>query len=88
MAIKEIAQNKIPIMEETKSGIVENATIPSIEYARSFQKLHFVSPWARSIFSYSSHFVRKPTQPNIPFEKRLYSPTSRIAFTILRFISR
>ena len=70
------------------SGIVENATIPSIEYRNNFQKDHLVSPATRSTFSYSSHFVSNPTQPNKPLEKRLYSPISRSASTKARFIRR
>ena len=70
------------------NGIVENATIPSIEYKNSFQNDHFVSPATRSTFSNSSHLVRNPTQPNNPFEKRLYSFISKIASTNCRFIKR
>ena len=70
-----------------ESGTVENATIPSREYFKSFQKDHLVSPALLSTFSYSNHFVLKPTQLKIPLEKRLYSFTSRIASTIWRVIN-
>ena len=72
-------QNKIPNTDANTNGAVEKAIIPSIEYKNNFQKLHFVSPATLSTFSYSSHFVSKPTQPNIPFEKRLYSGMERMA---------
>ena len=65
-------QNNMPNTEAIARGAVVNATIPSIEYLNNFQKLHFVSPAARSMFSYSNHLVRYPTQLKIPFEKRLY----------------
>ena len=55
--IKAAAQNTTPITDDIASGTVENAVIPSSEYKNSFQKFHFVSPWVRSTFSYSSHFV-------------------------------
>ena len=80
-------QNTIPITDAITSGAVEKATMPSKAYRNNFQKDHFVSPADRSIFSYSSHFFRKPTQPKIPLEKRLYSPMLKIAFTTLRFIN-
>ena len=81
-------RNSIPITDAMDSGAVENATIPSREYKNNFQKDHFVLPATRSTFLYSSHFVRKPTHPKIPFEKRLYSPISRIASVICLVISR
>ena len=62
--------------------------MPSMEYLNSPQKDHFVFPAARSIFSYGSHFVLKPTQPKIPLENRLYSLIATIASTISRFIRR
>lgn len=37
-------QTKNPATVEIESGMVENDTIPSTEYLKSFQKDHFVSP--------------------------------------------
>ena len=71
--MKETIQNRMPRKEEMARGTAEKAVIPSREYLNSFQKLHFVCPAARSTFSYSSHLVSKPTQLNMPLEKRLYS---------------
>ena len=70
------------------SGLVLNATMPSIEYEKSEKKLHFVSPATRSTFSYSSHSVLKPTHPKMPFEKRLYSLSEQIALTMRRVMRR
>ena len=86
--IKESTQNSTPTTEANESGATENPVIPSTEYLNSFHMDHLVFPAERSILSYCSHFVRNPTQPKIPFEKRLYSLISRTACTIFRFISR
>lgn len=66
-----IIQNATPIIDAIDSGIVVNATNPSIEYRSKFQKDHVVSPATLSTFSYGIHFVLNPIQPKIPFEKRL-----------------
>ena len=63
---KATPQNADPITEAMTRGIVVKENIPSIPYQKSFPKVHFVSPAARSRFSNSSHFRRKPTQPEIP----------------------
>ena len=86
--IKESTQNSTPTTEASESGATENPVIPSTEYLNNFHMDHLVFPAERSILSYCSHFVRNPTQPKIPFEKRLYSLISRTACTIFRFISR
>ena len=52
---------KIPTNDANAKGFVENPIMPSIEYLNSFQKDHFVVPATLSIFSYSNHFVLKPT---------------------------
>lgn len=75
-------QHNIPSTEAIDNGAVEKAAIPSIEYTKSFQKLHLVSPAQRSAFSKAIHFVLNPTQPKIPLLKRLYSPRERILSTI------
>ena len=81
-------QNKIPRNADTASGNVENPIIPSILYSNNFQKDHFVSPAILLTFSNSIHFVLKPTHPNKPYEKRLYSLNSRIASMNFLFIRR
>ena len=43
-----------PATDAMVKGTVENAIIPSREYRKSFQNDHFVSPFLRSMFSYSS----------------------------------
>ena len=48
------AVKKRPNQEAIASGVCEKLIMPSIEYLKSFQKLHFVAPAARSIFSYGS----------------------------------
>ena len=88
MAITATPQRAIPPKEASASGATEKAVMPSIEYLNSFQTDHLVSPAARLMFSYSSHLVLKPTQPKMPFEKRLYSVTLRIASTTCRVIIR
>ena len=80
-------QNTTPSMDENASGTVENAIMPSRAYKNSFQKDHFVSPFFLSIFSNSSHYVEKPTQPKNPFEKRLYSSMDKMASTNCLVIS-
>lgn len=50
-------QNIKPIAEEIRSGVVENAVIPSNAYFVNFQKDHFVVPATLWIFWYSSHFT-------------------------------
>ena len=83
-----IKQNSNPITVAIASGAVVNATMPSIEYKNSFQKDHFVVPADLCSFSYSSHFVLKPTQPKIPFVKRLYSLIDKTALTTFLVINR
>ena len=85
---KDSPQNTIPMTDARERGATENPVIPSREYRKSLRTDHFVSPAARSTFSYSSHFVSKPTHSKIPFEKRLYSLISSTASTILRLIRR
>ena len=65
---KAAKQKNNPSTEEKISGVVENAVIPSKAYFVNFQKDHFVSPATLCIFSYSSHFVLKPTKLKRPFE--------------------
>src|SRR5574344_2445151 len=84
-------ESRIPIMPATAekaSGFVENPMIPSIEYKKSFQNDHLVLPATRSTFSYSNHFVLKPTQGKIPFVKRFFSHKERTAFLYCSVISR
>ena len=64
--IIEETKDKVLNIIEIISGKLENATIPSIAYINSLKKLHLVSPATLSIFSYSNHFVLKPTKLNIP----------------------
>ena len=66
--IKDIKQNIIPITALIVKGIVVNETIPSIAYKNNFQNDHLVSPATLSTFSYSNHFVLKPTKLNNPLE--------------------
>ena len=81
------SENRMPKTEARTRGAVEKAIIPSREYLNSFQKLHFVSPATLSTFSYSSHFVSKPIQPNIPYENLLYSGIDKIA-SFISFVIR
>ena len=80
-------QNKHPINVDITNGVVENAIIPSIEYKNNFQNDHVVFTATLSTFSYSNHFVSKPTQPNIPFENLLYSPRDIILSVICLVIN-
>ena len=66
--IKAMKQNKTPKKAAIVRGAVVKATIPSMAYLNSFQKLHFVSPATRSTFSNSSHFVLYPTKLQSPLE--------------------
>ena len=50
-ATNAIKQNSRPINDANTSGVVENATIPSILYLNNDQKFHFVCPATRSTFS-------------------------------------
>jgi len=59
----ETRQKATPIKAANASGAVVKEVIPSREYIKSFQKDHFVSPFLRSTFSNSIHFVLKPTKP-------------------------
>ena len=77
-----------PMTAAKVSGMLEKSIIPSTAYANRLQKFHFVSPCRRSMFSNSIHFVRKPIQPKIPLEKRLYSCIDKTASTICLVISR
>ena len=83
-----IIQKRIPKTDAIINGRVEKAIIPSREYKNNPINDHFVSPATRSTFSKAIHFVLNPTQPKIPFEKRLYSPISNIESTICRVIRR
>ena len=67
IAINATIQNIKPIIDENINGVVENAVIPSNAYLNNFQKDHLVSPATLSTFSYSIHFVSKPTKLNNPF---------------------
>ena len=58
-----------PKITGISKGAVEKAIMPSMEYKRSFQNDHLVSPATRSIFLYSSHLILNPTHPNMPFER-------------------
>ena len=82
------AQKAKPKNEASESGAVENAMIPCSAYLNSFQNDHFVSPATLGTFLYGIQSVLNPTQPNMPFVKRLYSPMDRTASSILRFIMR
>ena len=64
----------MPNSEDKYSGVWEKLIIPSSAYLHRFQKFHFVSPATRPTFSNGIQYVRNPTHPKIPFEKRLYSP--------------
>src|SRR5699024_7000613 len=81
-------QNIIPVTAAINNGMVENATIPSILYSSNFQNDHLVSPATLFTFSYSNHFVLKPTHPNNPLENLLYSFNSSNALTNFLFINR
>ena len=72
----------MPKNDAMARGAVENAKIPSSEYRNSLWKFHVEVPAARSVFSISMNYVSKPTQLKMPFEKRLYSGISKMAFTI------
>ena len=56
-----IMEKRIPKNVDIDNGMVENATIPSIDYANNPQNDQLVSPATLSMFSYSSHFVLNPT---------------------------
>lgn len=71
--IRDTIKQIILRMEVKGNGIVEKAIISSMEWRKSFQKDHFVSPVIRWMFLYSNHFILKPIQPQIPLEKQLYS---------------
>lgn len=83
-----ITQKNTPMTDASIKGTVEKAVIPSREYKNNFQKFHFVSPLARSTFSYSSHLVRNPTHPKMPLVNLLYSFIAMMASTICLVISR
>lgn len=59
--IKAIMENTRPKSVDRESGTEENATIDSIEYLNNCQNDQLVSPVTLSMFSYSNHFVLKPT---------------------------
>ena len=84
----EIIEIIIPKNVDIERGSVVNETIPSIEYLKSPQNDQLVSPATRSTFSYSSHFVLNPTHSKRPFEKRLYSLSSRSESATWRVINR
>ena len=83
----ERAVQNVPKPEAIIIGASEKLMIPSMAYLNSFQKLHFVSPATLSTFSYSSHFVLYPIQPNIPLENLLYSHIDTMASFISDFMS-
>src|SRR5699024_4194642 len=80
-AIMEITNIKAPVYEAIDKGISEKLIIPSTEYLNKLQKDQVVLPATLSLFSNSRYIVLNPTHENNPFEKRLYSVNSRIAFT-------
>ena len=80
-------QNIKPINDDSINGVVENAVIPSNAYLNSFQNDHLVYPATLSTFSYSIHFVSKPTKLNNPLEYLLYSFNEIIASTTFLFIN-
>ena len=85
--INDTKQNNKPNTDEKISGVVEKAVIPSNAYLNNFQKDHLVSPATLSTFSYSIHFVLKPTKLNKPLEYLLYSLIEIMLSTICLVIN-
>ena len=78
----------VPKKVERDKGMVEKATIPSMEYLNKDQNDQLVSSSTLLTFSYSTHLVLKPTQVKIPLENLWYSFNSKIASTTGRVIKR